>query len=283
MSVTTLVRSIFLHGALIASVSCAIGLNHRKNKVVNVGLIGLMFLGSRLSDGFARYHIMNPYWSIPLCIIIGSLVNIALNVWFIKLLPRLKSWRMVSALSLIPFAVLVLAGKLLSSYFMSIEKGIMMGFLIHEFDFTLFNIPGVLILGTALFLFTFALNLILTPVVEDGPRGFDKWDIAVYAVSGVSATLAGVLMPFWFTRFWVDLVILVLAGVFVGGLDKKINPSIGGFLVGVLYIVLNLPDSTYPWYSTYSLVIVAAIGVVALLSYPYGIVGSFRKKLEYKY
>lgn len=273
----------FLNGVLIASTTGAIGLNHRKNSVINFGLIGLLYLGTRVSDGFARYGLLNPYWGIPLCIIIGALVNIALNIWYISLLPRLQSWKKVSALSLIPFTILVLAGNYLSSYLSSIANSVLMGFLIKDFDFTLFTIPGVLVLGTALFLFSFILSIILSPVIDDGPRGFDKWDIAVYAISGISASLSGVFFPFWFTNSWSSLFILVLTGVFIGGLDKKINPSLGGLLIGFFYVLLKSPGYSDLWFSNQALTIVAAIGLLALYLYPYGLVGSFRKMVEHNY
>ena len=283
MSVTILAQAMFLQGVLIASATSAIGLNHRKNSVINIGLVGLLYLGTRVSDGFARYGLMDPYWGIPVCIIIGALVNIALNIGYISLLPRLQSWKKVSALSLIPFAILVLAGKYLSSYLYSIANSFLMGLLIKGFDFTLFTVPGVLILGGSLFLFSFILSIILSPVVDDGPRGFDKWDIVVYAISGISASLSGVFFPFWFQNTWSSLFILVLVGVFVGGLDKKINSSIGGLLIGFLYVILLSPGYRDLWFSYHALKIVAVIGLVALYLYPHGVVGSFRKIVEHNY
>lgn len=283
MSVTILAQSMFLQGVLIASATSAIGLNRRKNSVINLGLVGLLYLGTRVSDGFARYGLLNPYWGIPVCIIVGALVNIALNIWYISLLPRLQSWKKVSILSIIPFTILVLAGNYLSRYLSSIANSYLMGFLIKGSDFTLFRIPGVLILGGALFLFSFILSFILSPVVDDGPRGFDKWDIAVYAISGISASLSGVFFPFWFTNSWSSLFILVLAGVFVGGLDKKINPSLGGLMIGFFYVLLRSPGYSDLWVSNHVLSIVAGIGLLGLYLYPHGVVGSFRKIVEHNY
>ncbi len=285
MSWFTLSWAIFLNAVLFSTASGSIGLNYRKNRVINAGLAGLMFLGGTFSSIITRLLSLNPYWSVPVCILVGGLVNIALNIGYIVLLRRFQSPKTVSLVSLVSFGVLYLIGQGLLWYLLNQGGSILMISFLQDKDFTLFTAPGVIIIGTATLLFSFLLQFVLSPVVDGGPRGFDKWDIAIYALSGASACLVGALYPFWFTGTWRILLIIPLVGVMVGGLDKKLNPFIGGFLTASLTIWVPSMgrDLVGVWITENPFIVALVLLLISVPLYPRGIVGSIRRIVEYGY
>lgn len=284
MSWFTLSGYIFLNGVLLASASGAIGLNYRKNGVFNTGLAGIVYAGTLISDILGRMMGVNPYWSVPLSIAIGSILNLALNVLFLDMMNKTGDKKTVNAVSIAAAILLYLIGRLLFSLFRS-QYGLIMILNLISLDLTLFQIPGIIIVSVTLLLFTLLLQFVLSPVVEDrGLTRFDKWDYIVYGLAGAIACLAGALYRFWFVTSPIVLLVVVTSALF-GGVDKKLNPYIGGFLSSLLWTGLAVKGQEIigVWISDYSFVILIILVLVSIPFFPKGIVGRFRKIVEYKY
>jgi hypothetical protein len=279
----TLAWATFLNGVLVASTTGAMGLNHRKNGVINLGVVGLMYFGNAISSTLAITLEMNPYWSIPLCIFAGVIVNIVLNIGYIDLLRRLKSTNLVSFASIFSFVALYLFGNGFKLNFFSITGYISMTVYLRLHDFSLFTVPGVLVIGTALVLFSTLFQIILGPVTDDGPRGFDKWDMVVYALSGAAACISGALYPFWFSGPSYFILVVCLAGALVGGFEKKLNSIIGGFLSAALITWATSQLFLGMWISRRPSILGLVLILVSLPLYPRGLIGSIRRVLEYNY
>ena len=283
MSWFTLSWAILLTGVLFSTASGSIGLNYRKNGVINAGLAGLMYLGGVFSITFTRLLSLNPYWSVPVCVFVGGLVNVALNIGYIDLLRRLQSPKIVSLASLASFGVLYLMGRGLFWYLINQGGSTLMISLLKDKDFTLFTVPGVIIIGITTLLFSALLQFVLSPVVDDGPRGFDKWDALIYALSGASTCLVGALYPFWFTGTWQVLLVTPLAGVIVGGVEKKLNPFLGGLFTASFTVWLTSlgRDVVGLWVTENPYMVALALMLLSIPLYPRGIVGSIRRIVEY--
>ena len=285
MSWFTLSWAILLNGVLFSTASGSIGLNYRKNGVINAGLAGLMYLGGVFSVTFTRLLSLDPYWSVPVCVFVGGLVNIALNIGYIDLLRRLQSSKIISLASLASFVLLYLMGR--GSFWYLINQGgsTLMISLLKDKDFTLFTVPGVIIIGITTLLFSALLQFVLSPVVDDGPRGFDKWDALIYALSGASACLVGALYPFWFTGTWQVLLVTPLAGVIVGGVEKKLNPFLGGLFTAsfTVWLISLGRDVVGLWVTENPYLVSLVLLLISIPLYPRGIVGSIRRVVEYGY
>jgi hypothetical protein len=280
MSWFTLSWAIFLNGVLISTASGSMGLNFRKNGVINMGLAGLMYLGGTFSVVSTQIFSLNPYWGVLVSVLVGGLVNLALNFGYLDLLRRYKDQRVVSLMSLASFGALYLMRRVLGLYVLSGGSS-----LLTDRDFTLFTVPGVIILGTAALILSVVLRFVLSPVIDSGPRGFDKWDISVYALSGATACFVGALYPFWFPLSWQILLIAPVAGVFVGGLEKKINPFLGGLFTAMIYVWFTSlgHDVLGSWLTGNLYLVPLALLLVSVPLFPRGLVGSFRRVVEHGY
>ena len=285
MSWYTLSWAIFLNAVLFSTTSGSIGLNYRKNGVINAGLAGLMYLGGTFSSTFIRVLSLSPYWSVPVCILVGGLANLALNIWYLDLFRRYRSPKIVSLVSLASFGALYLIGRGLFWYFLNQGGSILMISFLKDKDFTLFIVPGVIIIGTATLLLSALLQLVLSPVVDGGPRGFDKWDVAVYALSGASACLVGALYPFWFTGTCQILLITPLSGVIVGGMEKTLNPFLGGLFTASFTVWFTSlgRDVVGLWTTENPYMVALVLLLISIPLYPRGIVGSIRRVVEHGY
>jgi len=245
MTWVTLSWVIFLHGVLFSTAAGSIGLNYRKNGVINVGLAGLMYFGSVVSRSFARVLSVNPYWSIPVCILFGGFVNLVLNIGYLDLLRSKQSPKIISVVSLGVFLGLYLLERGLWWIFLNQSGNSVMQIFLRTYDFTLFTAPGVLMAGVAALIFSVLSQLVLSPVVDDDSMGFDLWR----------------------------------------GLEKRLNPFLGGFFAASITVwVTSLGREVVGiWVIENPYVIALVLLLISAPLYPRGIIGSFRRIVEYSY
>jgi hypothetical protein len=272
-----------LHGVLVASASGSIGLNYRKNGVFNVGLAGISFLGVLLTFSIVEFAKVSLYWGIPVCIIVGALLNIGLNYLYLSIRKRYSSNQLVLGSTVLVCLVLLFGGNLVFEAISTTRLSDLVS-ASRASEFTLFTIPGIYLIGFSVLIFNVFLNFILSPVVDDRKSNpFDKWDLLFYALSGSTSCLVGMFYPMWSISRSL-LVPIIIAGALIGGMDKNINPFLGGFVSGVLWTFAPLTAFLFgPSAFAYSYWIPILLGLVSIRLFPLGIVGWFRKVVEYKY
>jgi len=284
MSWFTLSGALFLNGVLLACTSGALGLNYRKNRIFNTGLAGIMYLGTLVSEIFGRMLLFNPYWSLPFCIIIGAVLNLALNILYLDMMNKTGDRKTVNAVSIAACLLLYSIGRLVYSLSLN-QFGLNVLSTLKSLDFTLFRTPGIIIVSAALLLFTLQLQFILTPVVEEhGLSRFDKWDYLIYGLAGASACLAGAFYSFWF-RFGPTVILLVVCSAIIGGIDKKFNPYLGGGLAAIVWVWLSSIHKVVfgIWVFEYSIVGPILLAVISIPFFPKGIIGKIRSIVEHGY
>ncbi len=279
MSWSSFEAALFLNGIMVATASGSIGLNYRKNGFFNAGLAGIAYLGAVTTDVLGRMIGVNPYWSIPLALVLGAALNLGLNMLYLDMMQRIGDRKTVQATSIASSLVLYLVGRQVFSFF-SGRYSIDMLDTLETLDFELFRTPGVVIVGSILFLFSLLYQFALSPVVEDREENpFDRWEVVVYSLAGASAFFAGSLYRFWFPSGGM-LFVLLFAGALFGGVDKKLNPFIGGLLVSILTFILT---STGFDLGGYSIGVPFSLGVISVLFYPMGVIGRIRSVIEFSY
>ncbi|MBT6605908.1 hypothetical protein HOB36_12570 [Candidatus Bathyarchaeota archaeon] len=284
MSWFTLSGAIFLNGVLLASAAGALGLNYRKNKVFNTGLAGIVYLGTLISDIFGMLFLVNPYWSLPFCIIIGAVLNLALNILYLDMMKKTGDKKTVNAVAIAACLLLYLVGRLLFSLFLN-QFGFNVFTSLKSLDFTLFRTPGIIIVSVALLLSTLLLQFILSPVVDErGLSRFDKWECLIYGIAGASACLTGAFYSFWYGS-GSTIIVLILSSVVIGGIDKKLNPYLGGGLTAIVWIWLSSIQRVVfgVWIFEYSFVGPILLAAISIPFFPKGIIGKFRSIVEHGY
>ena len=228
--------------------------------------------------------LVNPYWSLPFCILIGAVLNLALNILYLDMMNKTGDRKSVNTVAIAVCLLLYIIGRQLYSLSLN-HYGFDVLSTLKSFDFTLFRTPGIIIVSVALLLSTLILQFILSPVVEErGLSRFDKWEYLIYGLAGASACLAGALYSFWF-RIGPTVILLVVCSAIIGGIDKKLNPYLGGGLVAIVWVWLSsLNEVVFGiWISEYSIVVPILLAVISIPFFPKGVIGKIRSIIEYGY
>lgn len=274
---------VFVYGALMSIAAGSVSLNYRKNGVLNLGLPGLMFLGAMVSSLLVRAYEMSPYWGLLFGILVGGFGNLLLNKLYGGLRER-DSFLLVTAVSLIAYLVLHgLSALVYNGVRSSTESYLVVPNLITH-DFTMFNLPGVMIITAAWLIFQTITNYIIEPAVKTNESS--KWNLLVYFLAGASATCAGVLFPIWFQAgSMIAMIFLMVVGVSLfSGLRGLREPVFGGIFLSWLMIWLTgIAQSTLgDWTGDYQFIIPCLYILISIPVFPNGIIGSILRKLRYK-
>lgn len=283
MSGVTIIEFALLHGLLIATVSGSIGMNYRKNEVFNLGLAGLAYLGSTFSLILAEIMNTSLYWSIPFSILFGSLLTIGLNYMFIRIRQANSNKNMMVGATISSCIGLIIISDLVYTLVKNMVNPVSTGIIQ---DFTVFNLPGGIVLSPVIFVFSLLLQFILSPIVEERETNpFDKWDLLVYSLTGSFACLIGSFYPLWSDVLSPSVMVqVIIAGALLGGVDKKLNPYIGGFLSGYIWLFFPLASNIFGASAmAYSHVLPIVLGLISIPLFPKGLIGKIRSLIDYSY
>ncbi len=274
---------VFVYGALISIAASSMSLNYRKNGVLNLSLPGLMYVGALVSSALVRVFQMSPYWGLLFCVFFGGFVNLLLNNMF-GVLSKRDSFMLVTLASFIGYLVLHGGGWFVFSSIRSLSAYYLMIPHLMDYDFTLFNIPGVLLITTAWLVFQTIIHYIIEPAVTT--KISNRWNTLVYFLAGASACTAGVLFSVWFhVGMTSTLLVLIVVGVSLfSGLSGIREPVFGGLFLSWLLIWLTqlTQSSIGAWTGDYQFIVPCLYILVSIPFFPDGILGSLLKKLSYK-
>ncbi|MGB9623204.1 MAG: ABC transporter permease subunit, partial [Candidatus Bathyarchaeia archaeon] len=248
-----------------------------------------------ISYAMVRLLGYNPYLSTPICLIIGGLLGIILYLLIVK--PLQDRGRRGIELTFAMFALSIILSAIINvfSYWVFITYGFRTsGFMLVEYDFNLMDYPGIffiapllsvsLVLFLHLFLTRTNFGIALRAAAED-PKLAESLGINLFHIhllswfmTGAMSTLAGSLLPLWLPTNlgWSDaLLVSVIAGSVVGGLDNIYGAILGGILVSLAQKILPslIVGSIGVWIAGYEPLTPILIIVIVLMVEPNGIMG----------
>jgi branched-chain amino acid transport system permease protein len=210
-------------------------------------------IGTAVTYYLVKFYGWNPYYTWPLSMLIGGLVGVALYLIIVK---RLKE-RAFNDITLtftfyIISQIIVQCLAIFSYWILTSSKYQSNGFVLYNFDFRWNGIQGVGIVAplTALFLVVILESFLkyskhgiaMKATAEDEELAMSLGvnvrmiHVASWFISGSLAALAGSIIPMWLSTsvdFSDTLLISVMAGSVLGGLNSIRGAIIGGILTGV--------------------------------------------------
>ena len=263
----------FLYGYIVSILSFSFSLNHKIAKNLNLSLSSQVVIGSLFSVFFARKTSYNAYWGLPTSFIICGIIN-TVSFYLINRMRNQNRTQLEQTLALLSVGVILTAFSNEVYLHMKSQWNVY-GIYGHlkDFDFSLFDSPGVLFVMTSLWFLT----IILSRVNNSDLVGNKKW-FTWFLCGGLSG-LVGSMLVFWFIWTGNDSLLLagMIAGSLLGGFDSPFLGLVGGFIVGFseigfLMMVENFPGwvgllvGTRPFFPVF-------VVFVVLLFFPKGLSG----------
>lgn len=284
-----------IYSALIIILCIGFSLTYLMEKFPNFAHTSYASIGTIISYAMVRLLGYNPYLSAPICLIIGGLLGILLYLLIVK--PLQDRGRRGIELTFAMFALSIILSAIINvfSYWVFITYGFRTsGFMLVEYDFNLVDYPGIffiapllsvsLVLFLHLFLTRTNFGIALRASAED-PKLAEALGINLFHIhlsswfmTGAMSTLAGSLLPLWLPTNlgWSDaLLVSVIAGSVIGGLDNIYGAILGGVLVSLAQKILPslVVGLAGVWIAGYESLTPILIIVVVLMVEPNGIMG----------
>ena len=246
--------SILLQVGVVILLSVGFTFTYMVEKFPNFAHTAICSIGTLVAFTLVRIYGLNPYQTWPIATLVGGLSGVGL--YFLVVRPIKATGTREITLTFAFFAIAQIIGSLISiySYWFLFNQGYpTAGFSVQGFDFTWSDYPGVFLVALPtcvvlvavlyFFLTRVRYGIALRAVAEDealaSSLGVNIFFIHILSwfLTGALAGLAGAIIPLWRNTglgFNDTLLILVMAGSVIGGLNSVTGAVVGGLLVAIL-------------------------------------------------
>jgi len=297
--IAPVLKDALLYANLILMLTVGFTLAYLTAKIPNFSHGTLAGIGVYLVFSFTRLFKLNPYLAMPVAFLVGGAVGVFIYRFVIGTLRKHGATAISLSIATLAVELIVLAVLNIYADYITILYGhlpMMFAriFLLSGVDFKFMDLPGVLIVSTAIIVFlVVGLHLMLTrtrfgismrATVED-PSLASILGTNVELVSTISwlltgglAGLAGAMLPLWFQGDPYTggrMMTSVFAASVLGGLSSIYGAMLGGYLIGLIEILgtAGLVSVFGLWIASYRMLIPLVILSLVLLKAPGGIVG----------
>ena len=276
----------------------------------NFAHIGFTLIGTTITFTMTKLLGINPYLSWPVSMIMCGLLGVALYVFLVNPIKRRRDGNIAITIAFYALSIVIETVVGVYSYWIVTSRHeTTRGFVLKQFDFTFLDIPGVAImtplasvcLVVILYVFLsrtrFGLAIRAVSENEDLSAVFgintSRIHMASWFIVGALAGLAGSIIPLWTSMrgsFGDEMLITVMAGSIIGGLDSIYGAVIGGVLItlfqkGLVLTMMNFETHGRPLLINFSIIILGfgklipimfIVGILMLM--PDGITGYIKSK-----
>jgi branched-chain amino acid transport system permease protein len=268
---------------------------HMMEKFPNLAHTSYASIGTVFTFTFVRLWGFNPYLAWPLAAFLSGLIGVAFYLLIVQPMHRAGAGgiRLTFAMFALTFVINALIA-VYSFWILITFHYSSLGFVLRRYDFTFMGLPGVLIVAplTSLTLVT-VIHLFLTrtrfgiavKATTEDPNLASSLGVNIFHVhlaswflTGALAGLAGAVLPLWYsTRLGGsdELMINVLAGSVLGGLDSIYGAVLGGIFLAYTQRLMPgmLVRAFGVWVANYITLMPIIVVVSVQLLMPDGIAG----------
>jgi len=290
-----LIKDAVMYANLLVLLSTGFTLTYLTAKIPNFAHATFAGIGIYVTFTVLRIWKLNPYIAAPLAFMMGAGLGAFLYVVVIGTLKKYGATLVSLTISTLAIEIIVLAIiNIYADYVRNTMGLISRMFMFRYADFEFMDLPGVLIVSTALAgLLILGFHLILTKTKFGISMRATIEDTALASVLGVNvelvstiswfltgglAGLAGSLLPLWLQGSPLTgerILISVMASSILGGISSIYGAILGGYLIGLTEVLATvaLMDTLGAWVSAYRLLIPLTVMAMVLLKAPRGFVG----------
>ncbi|MCW4049840.1 MAG: branched-chain amino acid ABC transporter permease [Candidatus Bathyarchaeota archaeon] len=250
-------------------------------------------IGTMVAFYLVRFQGFNPYFTWPVAAVIGGFTGILLYLGIVQPIKNRSMREITLTFTFYIISQMITSGLAMFSYWLLIETGTpSSGFMLRTFDFRVWGVPGIclmapiimvfLVLTLNIFLYYAKYGIAMRATAEDEKLSsslgvnVDRMHLASWFISGALSALAGAILPMWMgtsVNYSDVLLVSVMAGSVLGGLDSINGAIIGGFLVASSKKILTyyLMGILGPWIGAYEELIPTLILFFILAIEPNGL------------
>lgn len=236
---------------IVAVLCVGFSFSYQLERFPNFSYITLSKIGTIVTFTMTRLMELNPYLSLPVAAVSCGLVSVLIFLLVVR--PITSRGRDKVALSIAMLALSILLSTLVAifSYWVIVSTGYSSEeFMLRNYDLRFYGYPGVLlisppvcitvILVLAVFLYRTSYGTTLRAVSNNkelaAVLGINTYHshLVSWFISGFLTGLAGAIIPLWratSVNFSDDLLVTVMAGCFIGGIDNLYGAVLGAVIV----------------------------------------------------
>lgn len=270
-------------------------LTHIMEKFPNFAHASYATIGTMLTFNFVRIWGYNPYLVIPFAFLLGGGIGVALYVSVVRPMQRRGRGGITLTFATLALSIVLTAFLAIYSYWVMYTYGFRAGsFILKSYDFTWLGYPGVFFVAPLIsIVLVVSLHVFLTrarfgvairaayenPVLSSALGvNITKVHLVSWFLTGAMSALAGAILPLWMsTRLGSsdELLVSVIAGSVLGGLDNIYGAIIGGIVIAMAQRILpGLLIRVFGiWIAGYEPFAPILVIVTVLLLEPQGITG----------
>ncbi len=302
--VPPIIRDALVYANAVTLMSIGFTLIFLISRIPNFAVSTFAVVGVYCTFSMVRLLHLSPYIAMPLGFIFGALLAIVIYIGVIDPLIKHGAGPILLTISLLAIQQIFIAGvEIYADYVRNVLGEYSRGFMLRANDFHIGNVPGVLIVSTAVILVVIvSMHLILKrtqfgiamrATVENEPLAailginVKMVSIVSWFITGGLAGLAGTFLPLWFqsgTTSGAMLATSVFASSVVGGLSNIYGAMLGGYLISLIEVLGSyfLMKKIGLWIGSYRMLIPLTFMSIFLMFEPGGL-SSFIDKVITSY
>lgn len=284
-----------MYASILVLLCIGFSFTHMMEKLPNFAHISYAYIGTLFAYVLVRLGGWNPYASWPVAALFNGLTAVGIYLLIVRPMQRRGANGIHITFALFALTYLLRSLMLVFSFWILKTYGFASGwFILRTYDFEYNGLPGILYVApiTSVALFVL-LHFFLTRTkfgiairaTAEAPQlasslGVDipRAHLATWFMTGAMAGLAGAALPLWQPMDLSnsdDLMINVVAGSVLGGLDNVYGAIIGGITLALTQRVLPvvLARAFGPWIAGYQTLVPIIVIFVVLIVEPLGVVG----------
>lgn len=283
---------------------------HQIEGFPNFAHIGFTMVGTTITFTMTKLMGFNPYLSWPVSMTLCGLMGVVFYVGLVSPIKKRRNGRITLTIAFYALSIVINTLVGVYSYWVVTRRHeATRNFMLRGYDFTFLGTPGVAIISPLVslllvvilhvFLSRTRFGLAVRSVSENEALSAvfgvntKRVHIASWFIVGALAGLAGSVTPLWTSmsgRFGDEMLVTVMAGSILGGLDSVYGAVIGGVLItlfqrGFILAVMALETQGRPLLIDFSIIIlgfsklIPIIFIVAVLMLmPDGVAGYIKSK-----
>jgi len=247
----------------------------------------------------SRIFKLSPYIGFPLAFLIGGAVSVLVYVVVIKVLSRMGGGAIVLTIATLAIQIFLTSALYVYAFWIrTVYKTYTVGFLLKEMDFRFMDMPGIFTVATSICIVTVILlhymltrtktGVAMRATAEDpelsSVLGIDIDRIQIYSwfLTGGLASLAGAMIPMWFSSSPLTgsaMITSIMAASLLGGFENVYGAIIGGVAIGFSEILVTFWGQQIigAWVGEYRPIIPMIVLVAILLIEPSGLQGLYTR------